>query len=443
MSRRYTSRFRLPAIVAVALLAAAGCASGAGTPAAPTDSGAPTGGPASGSAAPPSSSDRFTAPASPSGSPDPSGSPSAGPTRSFDPARVSVTLEPYLEIPGAPLAVTAPADGSGRMFVTERGGRVWVVRDRQLADQPFLDVASRVTAGGEQGLLGFALHPRFPDDPRFFIYYTDTERDQVVAERRLDPSDPERADPDYERELLRMDDFAGNHNGGGLAFDRDGLLYIATGDGGGAGDPQATGQRLDTHLGKLLRIGVDGQSDGRPYTIPESNPFIGRDDARPEILHLGLRNPWRFSFDRETGDLWIGDVGQGQWEEIDVARDGEVGLNYGWSVVEGNHCFRDDGCSTEGLMPPVTEYSHDFGCSVTGGVVYRGSEWPGLRGAYLFADYCSGTLWAIDARSDVVEAPVVVAETGRSISSFGEDEAGELYVTDLDGALLRVVAPER
>ncbi len=445
MSPRSTPRFRAPAMLALAfavLLGAAACGGGRATPAAPESSSAPSA--ASAAASPTgraSAAGSATAGASSSASPDRSATTTAD--GAFDPERVSVTLEPYVDIPGAPLAVTAPSDGSGRLFVTERGGRVWVIRDGRRAEQPFLDIATRVTAGGEQGLLGFALHPRFPDDPRFFIYYTDTERDQIVAERRLDPSDPERADPGYERELLRMDDFAGNHNGGGLAFDGDGLLYIATGDGGGAGDPQNTGQRLDTHLGKLLRIGVDDATDGRPYTIPDDNPFVGRPDAMPEIWHLGLRNPWRFSFDRETGDLWIGDVGQGQWEEIDVARAGASGLNFGWSVAEGNHCFRQDDCSTEGLTGPVTEYSHELGCSVTGGVVYRGSEWPGLEGAYLFADYCTGTMWAIDARSESVEAPTIVAETGRAISSFGEDEAGEVYATDLSGALLRVTAPER
>jgi glucose/arabinose dehydrogenase len=354
-----------------------------------------------------------------------------------------VALEPVVDIPGAPIAVTAAGDGSGRLFVAERGGRIWIVRDGQRSEQPFLDIASRVTAGGEQGLLGLAFHPDFPDDPRFFIYYTTTDRDNVVAERRVDPADPDRAVRDEEREILRMDDFAANHNGGHLAFGPDGFLYIATGDGGGAGDPQGTGQRLDTLLGKILRIGVEPSSDGGEYLIPPDNPFAGRGDAMGEIWHVGLRNPWRFSFDRATGDLWIGDVGQGRWEEIDVARGGASGLNFGWSVTEGRHCFRENGCSTDGLTPPVTEYSHDLGCSVTGGVVYRGTASPPLTGGYLFGDYCSGRMWALDAREDEVGEPVVVAETGVAISSFGEDEAGEVYVTDLSGSLLRVTASPR
>ena len=360
----------------------------------------------------------------------------------FDPAAVTVGLEAVAAIPGAPLAVTGPADGTGRVFVTERGGRVWIVRDGQRSETTFLDIATRIVAGGEQGLLGFAFHPAFPEDPRFFIYYTDKERDQVVVERRVDPADPDRADVDYERELLRMDDFAANHNGGGLVFGPDGYLYIGTGDGGGANDPQGTGQRLDTLLGKLLRIDVD-EADGQPYGIPPGNPFVDQEGALPEIWHTGLRNPWRFSFDRENGDLWIGDVGQVGWEEIDVARGGTGGLNFGWSVTEGRHCFRSEDCSADGMTPPVTEYGRDLGCSVTGGVVYRGAEYPALRGAYLFADFCTGNVWAIDAAADQVPEPTVVGETGRSISSFGEGEDGEVYVTDLGGELLRLVATSR
>ncbi len=372
----------------------------------------------------------------------PSGPSEPNPATPFDPTAVTIALEEVVPLPGAPVTIAAPHDGSGRLFVAERGGQVWVVRDGRRSQQPFLDVAARVTAGGERGLLGLAVTPEFPDDPRFFIYYTNLDEDQVVEERRLDPGDADRADPGYEREILRMDDFAGNHNGGALAFGPDGFLYIATGDGGGAGDPQETGQRTDTYLGKILRIGVEPRDAPRDYQLPPDNPLAGQ-GGLPEIWHLGLRNPWRFSFDRATGDLWIGDVGQGQWEEIDVARGGAGGLNFGWSITEGRHCFRDEGCSMEGLTPPVTEYSHDFGCSVTGGVVYRGSRWPAFVGAYLFADYCSGLVWAIDSTADAVAEPVVVAESGRAISSFGEDEAGEVYATDLDGALLRVAAPER
>jgi glucose/arabinose dehydrogenase len=332
----------------------------------------------------------------------------------------------------------------GRMLIAERDGTIWVVPpgSSQVLPTPLIQVPN-VETGDERGLLGLAFHPAFPEDPRFFIYYSTRDSRQVVAERRVDPANPERADPGYERVILSMDDFASNHNGGALVFGPDGYLYIATGDGGGGGDPEGNGQRLDTPLAKILRIDVRPVGGGGEYQVPPGNPFIGREGALPEIWHTGLRNPWRFSFDRAQGDMWIGDVGQGAWEEIDVARRGASGLNFGWSITEGRHCYREENCSTDGLTKPVTEYSHDLGCSVTGGVVYRGSQWPALVGAYLFADYCSGRIWAIDAATDDTGEPVVVAETERAISSFGEDEAGEVYVTDLGGTLLRLRVSER
>jgi glucose/arabinose dehydrogenase len=238
-----------------------------------------------------------------------------------------------------------------------------------------------------------------------------------------------------------MDDFASNHNGGALVFGPDRYLYISTGDGGGGGDPRGNGQKLDTLLGKILRIDVDGSGDSRPYGIPADNPFLDRAGAQPEIWVTGLRNPWRISFDRATGDLWIGDVGQGAYEEIDVVRAGSGGgQNFGWNMTEGFHCYPSgEPCAPDGLTPPVTEYDHGFGCSVTGGFVYRGA-YPALVGGYLFADYCSGNVWLIDAAAEEVRDPRLVLESGRSISSFGEDQSGELYATDLGaGELLRVV----
>ncbi len=379
-------------------------------------------------------------------SPSPRGSASAPASARapFDAAGVALGLEPVTAIPGAPLAIAAPDDGSGRLFVADQGGVVWAVADGRRAEQPFLDISSRTSAGGERGLLGLAFHPDFSADPRFFIYYTNLDGDQVVAERRVPGADAAQAD-DAERLLLVMDDFAGNHNGGALAFGPDGHLYIATGDGGGAGDPQGTGQRLDTLLGKILRIDVDPAGD-RPYGIPDGNPFAGQPGALPEIWHLGLRNPWRFSFDRATGDLWIGDVGQNAWEEVDVARGGRGGLNFGWNRLEGSHCFRpQSGCEEPDLTMPVTEYSHDApGCTIIGGNVYRGSDQAALVGGYLFADYCSGLMWAIAAAADGPTEPVLVAETGTSPSALGEDEDGELYVTDIaSGELLRVVGCAR
>jgi glucose/arabinose dehydrogenase len=218
---------------------------------------------------------------------------------------------------------------------------------------------------------------------------------------------------------------------------------VALGDGGSAGDPMGNGQRLDTLLGKILRIDVDAGRGGAPYGIPRDNPFVGRDGARPEIWAFGLRNPWRFSFDREDGAMWIGDVGQGSIEEIDLGRAGRGGENYGWNVMEGTACFSPPaGCDEGGLVLPVAEYRHDRGCSVTGGFVYRGSSWPNLVGAYLFADYCSGIVWGLDAADPRAAPPVILLESGMAISSFGEDASGELYVTDHGkGRVLRVVAP--
>jgi glucose/arabinose dehydrogenase len=238
-----------------------------------------------------------------------------------------------------------------------------------------------------------------------------------------------------------MDDFAANHNGGAVMFGPDGYLYISTGDGGGGGDPRGNGQKVDTLLAKILRIDIDATGAGQPYSIPSDNPFVDRAGARQEIWVTGLRNPWRISFDRATGDLWIGDVGQGSFEEIDVVRAGSGGgQNFGWNTTEGFHCYPSgDPCAPEGLTPPVTEYDHDLGCSVTGGFVYRGAAYPALAGGYLFADYCSGNLWVIDAAANEVRDPRLVLESGRSISSFGEDINGEVYATDLGGQLVRLV----
>jgi glucose/arabinose dehydrogenase len=354
-------------------------------------------------------------------------------------------LDPVATIPGAPLSVTGAPGDNARLFVTDKTGRVWVVRDGKPGATPFLDISARVSGGSEQGLLGFAFHPGYPGDPRFFVDYTNQAGDTVVSEWRVSPADADRADAGSERVLLTVKQPFANHNGGAVVFGPDGFLYISLGDGGSGGDPQGNGQRLDTLLAKILRIDVDRTAAGKPYAIPADNPFLATAGAQGEIFLTGLRNPWRISFDRATGDLWIGDVGQNRFEEIDVVRAGSRGgQNFGWNRMEGNHCYPSgDSCDKTGLTPPVGEYSHAFGCSVTGGNVYRGSASPALAGAYLFADYCSGNVWAIDARADQVPKLTIVAQTGRSISSFGEDAGGELYVTDLAGAVLRVVGSPR
>ncbi len=387
-------------------------------------------------------------PAAPSPTPSASSTPSPEPTASsstpaaFDPGGVQLELDSLVAGLDDPLLVTAAGDGSDRLFVVEQPGRIRIVRDGELEPEPFLDISDRLVSGGEQGLLGLAFHPRYAQNGRFFVNYTDRNGDTVVAEFAVSPDDPDRADPDSERVILGFDQPFANHNGGNLAFGPDGDLWIGTGDGGDAGDPFGNGQNLETFLGKMLRIDVDHRDKGLAYAIPPDNPFVEDRNAFPEIWAYGLRNPWRYSFDRETGDLWIGDVGQGAYEEIDHVASTKAGLNFGWNVMEGRECFQPlTGCDESGITLPVAVYGHSQGCSVTGGFVYRGSRWPALRGAYLFSDYCSGTIWGLDA-ADPKSEPSELLTSGRAISSFGQDEAGELYVTDLfSGEVLEVAAP--
>ena len=390
-----------------------------------------------------------TTTARPAATADPSASATAAPAAtasasagsSFDPAAVAIDFEVAVSGLEAPLAIAHAGDGSGRLFVVEQEGRVRIVRDGELVREPFLDIADRVLAGGEQGLLGLAFHPSFPDDPRLFLNYTDRSGTTTVSSFTVG-DDPDRTDPGTEIEILRIAQPYANHNGGALAFGPDGFLYIATGDGGAGGDPHDNGQRLDTLLGKILRIDVDATAGDRAYGIPDDNPFVDDPDAEPEIFLTGLRNPWRISFDRATGDLWIGDVGQGRWEEVNVARAGEAGLNFGWRRMEGRECFEGAGCDDSAFALPVSVYNHDLGCSITGGAVYRGTAVPGLVGGYLYADYCSGNVWVLDPsrERDTASNGRLVLESGRSISAIGEDQAGELFATDLAaGDLLRVV----
>jgi glucose/arabinose dehydrogenase len=346
-----------------------------------------------------------------------------------------------------PLAIVNAGDGSGRLFVAQQGGQIRIVRNGTLVAQPFLDIADRITSGGEHGLLGVAFHPRFPADPRVFVDYTDTNRDTRVSSFAVDPTRPDRLDPSSERRLLFVRQPFANHNGGAVVFGPDGFLYVSLGDGGSEDDPQGNGQSRTTLLGKILRIDIDTTSGGRAYGIPADNPYAdGAAGHQPEIWLWGLRNPWRISFDRTTRDLWIGDVGQNAWEEIDVQRAGAPGgTTFGWNRMEGGHCLRPaEGCESPGLTLPVTEYGHADGCTVIGGNVDRGSAEPALVGVYLFADYCSGRVWAIDPSVDGARRPTVVAETNHAFSSFGEDESGELYAADISaGTLLRVTGSRR
>ena len=385
---------------------------------------------------------------SPPAAPVPTANPAqpSTPTASpFDPAALTIRLDPVVVGLKSPLAVVDPGDGSGRLFVAEQAGRIRIVRDGVLEGAPFLDLTRRISSGSERGLLGLAFAPDFPTDPRLYVDYTDLDGNSVIASYRVPDATPNRADPGSERILLHFDQPFATHNGGGLVFGPDGDLYIGVGDGGSAGDPQGNGQKLSTVLGKLLRIRPGAPDGSEPaYTIPADAPFASKPNARPEIRAYGLRNPWRFSFDRVTGDLWIGDVGQDAWEEVDVIRGHDppdVAPNFGWNTMEGRHCFDADSCNQSGLTLPVAEYDHSLGCAIVGGFVGRDPSEPSLFGGYLYADECSGNIWVLDAAKPESSAPRLVLDSGHAISSFGEDQAGRLYLTDLgDGTLYRIVA---
>ncbi len=333
-----------------------------------------------------------------------------------------------------PLYLTHAGDRSGRLFVVEQAGVIRIVKEGRLLSRPFLDIRSRVVSGGEMGLLSVAFHPQYERNGRFFVNYT-AERGglkTIIAEYRVS-SNPDVADPD-ERVLLTIDQPYRNHNGGLNKFGPDGMLYIGMGDGGSARDPHNNGQRLDTLLGKMLRIDVDG---GTPYRVPPDNPFVNRAGARDEIWAYGLRNPWRFSFDRATGRLFVGDVGQNAWEEIDLI---EKGRNYGWRIMEGAHChIPQTDCDTNGLVLPIAEYRTSQGCAVTGGYVYRGTRLRDLVGRYVFGDYCGGQIWVLTERAGRFRMTLLM-NTSHRISSFGEDEAGELYAVDHAGGVYRLVS---
>ena len=337
-----------------------------------------------------------------------------------------------------PVQVVDAGDGSGRLFVVEQPGRIRIVQDGQVLPEPFLDLSDLVSCCGERGLLSVAFHPDYANSGDLFVDYTDTNGDTVVARYQVSTTDPNRADPASAEVILSVDQPAANHNGGLLLFGpQDGYLYIGLGDGGG-GNGQ-NGQDLSTLLGKILRIDVDRTSAGLLYSIPPDNPFVDQPEARPEIWAYGVRNPWRFSFDRLTGDLWIGDVGSATYEEVNeqpAASPG--GENYGWDVMEGRECRAEGGC--DAFVAPVSGFDHDEGCVVTGGYVYHGTRMPELEGIYLFADYCSGRVWGLVRDAGATWTRLEPVETGLRISSFGEDATGELYVVDIQGAIYRLLA---
>lgn len=340
-----------------------------------------------------------------------------------------------------PLKVTGAGDGSGRIFVAEKTGTLRVVRDGEVASQPFLDLRGRVSTDSERGLLGVAFTPDFAASGVLYVSYTDTSGTSILS--RFD-SDGTKADPLSERVVLRVEQPYANHNGGGIAFGPDGMLYLGLGDGGSAGDPLGAGQDLSTRLGKMLRIDV-GESGAwnAEAGVPEDNPFVGTPGADPLIWSYGLRNPWRFSFDRATGDLWIGDVGQNAVEEVNfqpaASRGGE---NWGWSLFEGTAAFPPDREAAEerdAFAWPLVEYRHPTGKSVTGGYVYRGDAHPEMRGVYFYGDFVSGRVWGLALTADGPRTREL-AVSDMAISSFGEDDYGELYVTDFQGGVYRVDA---
>ena len=350
-----------------------------------------------------------------------------------------LTLERIATGLDQPLYVTAPA-GDPRLFVVEQPGRVRIVRDGKLLPRPFIDLTDRVRAGGERGLLSLAFHPQYAKNGLFYVNYTDLHGDTHV-ERYSVTADPDRGDPGSAHLILKIDQPFSNHNGGLVMFGPDGKLYVGMGDGGSGGDPFGNGQKLSTLLGKMLRIDVDR---GDPYAIPRDNPFVGRAGARAEIWAYGLRNPWRFCFDRASGTLVIADVGQDHWEEIDAQPVGTPGLDYGWNIMEGDHCFKTPRCDLQGLVRPVAEYGHDQGCSITGGFVYHGRRMPSLVGHYFYADYCTGWIRSFKLTAGAVsEHRQWKGAQVESPTSFGEDANGELYVCSQRGTVYRLAMTGR
>ncbi|HEU5169938.1 MAG TPA: PQQ-dependent sugar dehydrogenase [Gemmatimonadales bacterium] len=357
---------------------------------------------------------------------------------------VALALEPVATGLQFPVDLTSPP-GDDRLFVVEKGGRIRIVRDGTILPAAFLDLSGQVSTGSEQGLLGLAFDPAYATNGRFVLNYTDPNGDTRISALRVS-ADPDLADAASEQVLLAVDQPFSNHNGGQVAFGPDGYLYVALGDGGDGGDPFGNGQSLATLLGKLLRIDLSAT----PYAIPADNPFAAAAGpaTRGEIWAYGLRNPWRFSFDRLTGDLYIGDVGQNRYEEIDVSPAGAGagrGANYGWNLLEGLHCYPSgDGCDRTGLVPPVLEYDHGNGCSVTGGYVYRGAALPALQGTYFYSDFCSGWIrsfrFANGGATDLQQWDDL--DPAGQVTSFGQDARGELYVLTAAGTVYRIVEAE-
>ena len=425
MPRMLRPRVRGPLILASVLLVACGTPAGSASPEGFSTAGAP-------------SPTQTTSPPVPSAS---AATPSTTPTAGDPPP---IALEPVADGFVSPIGLTG-APG-GWLLVNEQPGVAVAVHPERGARAVAVDLRDRISSGGERGLLGLALHPEWPAVARAFVHYTDLAGNTVVSEvsGTQGAGGPPILDPTSERVLLRVEQPDSNHNGGQLAFGPDGHLWLGLGDGGSADDPHGHGQDTSTLLGSILRLDV---STPGAYAIPVDNPFADGSGGHPEIYLFGLRNPWRFSFDPETGALWIADVGQNAFEEINrIDPVADAGANLGWNVMEAAHCFADAGCSADGLFLPLAEYGRDHGCSVTGGHVYRGDGVPGLAGWYLFSDYCTGYVMGVPADAPAPDdgtalAPRILLETGIPISSFGAGDDGELYVVDhIAGTLSRIVA---
>lgn len=354
-----------------------------------------------------------------------------------DPAAVA-QLQLVVSGLSAPLDFQSARDGTGRFFVVEQGGTIRIVKGKKLLAPPFLNISSIIVSGGETGLLGLAFHPQYKTNGRFFVNYTrrvNTQLQTVIAEYHVSAANPNLADPSSARIILVIDQPFDNHNGGQLAFGSDGFLYIGMGDGGSGGDPQGNGQKLTTLLGKMLRIDINS---GSPYAIPPDNPFVGVSGAKGEIWAYGFRNPWRFSFDKMTKRLFVGDVGQGAWEEVDIVTKGG---NFGWNIMEGKHCYPPGAtCDPTGLILPIAEYSHSEGIAIIGGYVYRGAAIAALKGLYVFGDFGSGQLWTLQEIQPGTWARAPLLSAGFNISAFGRAGNNELYVLDYSGKLYKLVA---
>lgn len=382
-----------------------------------------------------------TASAAPAPVPEAAPSPAAPSASTIRLVKVADVTDPVLAI--------SPKGDRARLFIVTKGGRIRIVKNGTLLASSFLNISSKVSRGSEQGLLGLAFHPNFATNRKFFVNFTNTSGHTVVRQYRASSSNPDVVEPGSSRKIIKIKQPYSNHNGGMIAFGKDGYLYIGTGDGGSAGDPGNRAQDKGSLLGKMLRINVNRKTATKNYRNPSSNPYVGR-PGRNEIWQRGLRNPWRWSFDRSTDALWIGDVGQGRYEEVDRVKWKSSGpgkaTNWGWRVMEGNHCYKPaSGCNTSGKKRPLLEYSHGSNgrCSVTGGYVYRGSAIPALRGWYVYGDYCSGEVWAVSAGAKRPATPVRLlgSGSGRLISGFGQDASGELYLCDLaNDAVYKVVA---